>query len=73
MKKAMFYFLTLARIIELQKKIILLDEQLHDNSLYDDSTKKITLNQLIEARATAQEELEQLEDKWIELSMNLES
>jgi ATP-binding cassette subfamily F protein 3 len=55
-----------------QKKLNDLDHLLNDSSLYEDSNKKIHLDDLINKRSTAYNHLQQLEEEWIELSSSLE-
>lgn len=57
---------------EQQKKLNDLDHLLNDSSLYEDSNKKIQLDDLLKKRSTTYEHLQQFEEEWLELSSSLE-
>jgi len=56
-----------------QKQLDELDNKLNDSSLYEDSSKKTKLDELLQKRSDAHQNLHQIEEEWLELSMGLES
>lgn len=62
------------QLMEHQHKLLEdLDHKLSDSSLYEDSSKKVKLEDLLKKREDTHHSLQQLEEEWLELSASLES
>lgn len=55
-----------------QKSVKELDSQLSDNTLYEDSSKKMVLEKLLAERSKVYQHLQQAEEEWMELSLTLD-
>ena len=56
-----------------QKQLEDLDHKLSDSSIYEDVNKKTKLDELLGKRNDAHNNLQQIEEEWLELSTSLES